>query len=91
MHDQEKNCMKVIGQNQVVISLLISRNYLLLSVSLPFLFLLLINSQDIAGFRKINRRGWDSNPGSPKGQRFSRPPRSTAPAPLLRYLNTKQG
>ncbi len=29
------------------------------------------------------RRGWDSNPRWPKGpQRFSRPPRSTTPAPL---------
>jgi hypothetical protein len=32
----------------------------------------------------IIRRGWDSNPGSPKGQRFSRPPRSTTLAPLLK-------
>ena len=33
--------------------------------------------------RLFQRRGRDSNPGTPKGgQRFSRPPRSTTPAPL---------
>ena len=35
------------------------------------------------------RRGWDSNPRYRKAvQRFSRPPRSTTPAPLLSYSSS---
>ncbi len=42
----------------------------------------LLSSIKLRDLEKTWRRGRDSNPGSPKGQRFSRPPRSTAPAPL---------
>src|SRR5207253_6142576 len=36
------------------------------------------------------RRGWDSNPRYRKAvQRFSRPPRSTTPAPLLGYSSSE--
>ena len=34
------------------------------------------------------RRGRDSNPRTREGQRFSRPPRSTTPPPLLNFAGT---
>ena len=38
---------------------------------------------EISNIQFKRRRGWDSNPRWPQGpQRFSRPPRSSTPAPL---------
>ena len=54
-----------------------------------------INASRIAvhPFRCINywRRGRDSNPRTLSGQRFSRPPRSTTPPPLLKVTCARPG
>ena len=55
--------------------------------SIPIIQILLLGGT-CGPSKQKNRRGRDSNPGSPKGQRFSRPPLSTTQPPLHRRLHT---